>query len=132
MTSKKIITAGIGAGIVFYVVSLVVWGLFKFLPVVPLPLALQQQGLQSGWLIEHLLVSLFIGLLWGYGYSVYGKVRAGGWLYGGTIYLVGLLPVFVAQFIILAPIRMLTVYGAVISLIGALLAGKVISLIAKK
>lgn len=132
MTSKRIIVGGLFAGIAFYLISLIIWALFKFLPVIPFSIAIPEAGLQSGWKIEHLLVSLFIGLMWGFGYMIYGKARSGGLLYGATIYLVGLLPAFVAHFVISADARMAIVYGAIASLAGALLGGKVIALIAKR
>lgn len=132
MSSKKIVIGGLVAGLVFYAISLVVWGIFKFLPIVPLAIALPPQGLSAGWYVEHLLVSLFIGLLWGFGYAVYGKARPGGWLYGANMYMVGLLPAFVANFIITPQVRSVVVYGAFIGLISALLAGKTISVIARR
>lgn len=137
MNIKRVITAGLAAGATFYVVSLVVWGLLKFLPVIPLAIAIPPVGLGQGWWIYHLLVSVFIGIMWAVGYSVYGKGRAGGWLYGATVYIVGSLPAFVTHFLIAptipdAPVRSLIVYGAIVSLIGALLGGRVISLLIKR
>ncbi len=132
MSSKKIVAGGLCAGLVFYALSLVVWALFKFLPIVPLAVAVPPQGLSGGWYIEHLLVSLFIGLLWGFGYAVYGKLRPGGWLYGVTMYAVGLLPAFAANFVIAPEVRSVIFYGALVGLIGALLGGRTLAAIIKR
>ncbi len=132
MSSKKIVAGGLCAGLVFYGLSLLIWVLFKFLPIVPLAIAVPSQGLSAGWYIEHLLVSLFIGLLWGFGYAVYGKTRPGGWLYGASMYMVGLLPAFVANFVIAPPMRSVIFYGALVGLIGALLGGRTLAVIIKR
>ena len=132
MTGTRIIGGGILAGAIFYALSLTVWALFKFLPIVPVAIAVPPEGLRALWPAVHLFVSLFVGLMWALGYAVYGRVRPGGWLYGGTIYLVGLLPTFVAHFVVSAPFRSVVVYGAIVSLIGALLGGKVIEMVGKK
>lgn len=132
MNSKTIIVGGVLAGLVFYAISLIVWALFKFLPIVPLAIAVPSAGLSTGWYGWHLLVSLFVGLMWGVGYAVYGKVRAGGWLYGLTVYAVGLLPAFVANFVIAPQLRAVIFYGALVGLIGALLAGRTIAAVVRR
>jgi|GEM_PF-4202485 len=132
MTSGKVIGGGLLAGIVFYVLSMIVWALFKFLPVIPFSIALPSQGLMAGWQIEHLVVSLVAGILWAVGYTVYGKARPGGWLYGLVIFVAGILPAFIASFVVNGPVRSAIAYGALVSLIGALLGGKAISLVVRK
>ena len=132
MNSGKIIGGGVAAGVVFYLLSLAVWGIFKFLPVIPLPLAIPTEGLMKGWQIEHLAVSLAAGILWAVGYAVYGKARQGGWLYGALIFLVGVFPAFLANFVVNVPMRNAIVYGAIVSFVGALLGGKVIATVARK
>ena len=132
MKTSKIVSGGLVAGVVFYALSMLVLALFKFLPVVPLSIAIPAQGLGRGWQFEHLLVSLFIGLLWGVGYLVYGVRRPGGWLYGATLYMVGSFPAFVTQFIITPPLRGIIFYGAVVSLVSALIGGWIIAAMAKK
>lgn len=128
MTIKNIIKGGIAAGLIFYGISVIIWALFKFLPIVPLSIAIPAQGLGQGWLVEHLAVSLLIGLVWAIGYAIYGVKRQGGWLYGAVIYLTGSLPTFIVYLVISAPLRSMIFYGAIISLVGALLGGKVIAL----
>ncbi|OGL64621.1 hypothetical protein A3B21_02730 [Candidatus Uhrbacteria bacterium RIFCSPLOWO2_01_FULL_47_24] len=132
MKTSKILSGGIIAGVAFYALSMLIWALFKFLPVVPLSIAIPAQGLGRGWQIEHFLVSLFIGVMWGFGYLIYGTRRASGWLYGATLFIVGSLPSFVTYFIISPPLRSIIFYGAIISFIGALLGGKIIAAMAKK
>ena len=132
MKASKIIGGGVLAGVVFYALSMIVWALFKFLPIVPLPLAITQQGLGQGWQIIHLLVSLFVGIMWAIGYAVYGRAREGGWLYGLVVFIVGLLPAFTANFIIAPDLRAGVVYGAIVALIGALLGGKAIAMVMKR
>ena len=132
MNSKQVIGGGVLAGFVFYVISLAVWALFKFLPVVPLSIAVPSSRLGSGWQVEHLLISIVIGILWAVGYAVYGKARPGGWLYGLILYLVAVFPAFILHFATALDGRSGVFYGAFLSLIGALLGGKVISLVAKK
>ena len=132
MHSKKIIGGGVVAGLLFYALSLLVWALLKFLPIVPLSIALPLQALTTGWQVVHLAVSLGIGMLWSIGYGVYGTTRPGGWLYGITIYLVAFFPAFVVSFITAGPVRSVLIYGAIVSLVASLLGGKVISLIVKR
>lgn len=131
MTIKNIIKAGVLAGLIFYAISVIIWALFKFLPIVPLSIAIPAQGLGQGWLVEHLAVSLFIGLTWAVGYAIYGIKRQGGWLYGAIIYLTGSFPAFVVYLVISAPLRSMIFYGAIISLVGALLGGKAIAMMHK-
>ncbi len=132
MNSKKIIAGGVLAGLLFYALSLLVWGLFKFLPIVPLSIGLPVAALRSGWPVVHLLVSLGIGILWSIGYGIYGGKRPGGWLYGATVYLIALLPAFAVSFMTAGSASNVVVYGAVVSLIAALLGGKLISLVVKR
>lgn len=132
MNSKQVLGGGVLAGLVFYVISLLVWALFKFLPVVPLAIAVPSLRLGSGWQVEHLLMSILIGILWAVGYAVYGKMRPGGWLYGLMVYAVAVFPVFILHFATAAEGRSSILYGAILSLIGALLGGKVISMVVKR
>lgn len=127
MTSGKVIGGGVLAGLVFYALSMIMWALFKFLPVIPFSLAVPKEGLMRGWQIEHLAMSLVAGILWAVGYAVYGKTRPGGWLYGFIVFIVALLPSFIANFVLNGPVRSVIAYGALTSLIGALLGGKVIA-----
>ncbi|KKU13797.1 MAG: hypothetical protein UX17_C0008G0002 [Parcubacteria group bacterium GW2011_GWC2_45_7] len=129
MNNKKILGAGLVVGLLFYVISLLIWGLSKFLPVVPLAIAIPNTALLPGWQIEHLLVSLFIGIMWAIGFAVYGVKRDSGWLYGVIVYLVGTLPAFAVYFITTAQWRPIILYGALVSFIGALLGGKVMSIL---
>lgn len=119
------------AGVVFYLVSLLVWVRFKFLVVVPLAVAIPKEGLVQGWQVQHLVVSLVVGVLWGIGYAVYGKQRAGGWLYGFMVFLLGTLPALAAYAVANPQARLLIAYNAIISLIGALLGGRALTLVAK-
>ena len=133
MNSKQVLGGGVLTGLVFYVVSLIVLGVFKFLPVIPLSIAVPSERLGRGWQIEHLVVSLVIGILWAVGYAIYGKSRPGGWLYGWVIYMATLLPTFAVHLIIAeSGVRSGIFYGALLALIGALLGGKVVSLIVKR
>lgn len=133
MNSKQVWGGGVLAGLVFYVISLIVWAVFRFLPVIPLALAVPSDHLGRGWQVEHLIVSIVIGILWAAGYMVYGKSRPGGWLYGWVVYVVAILPTFVVQFIMVEPaVRSSVFYGAFLAFIGALLGGKVVSLIVKR
>ena len=132
MNGTKIISGGILAGIIFYALSLLVWALLKVLPVVPLSIAVPADGLGKGWQLMHLLVLLFAGLTWSLGYAVYGRAREGGWLYGAMMFTVGVLPAFVANFVLAPEARTMIFYGAVVSFIGALLAGKAVSLVMRK
>ena len=132
MHSKKIIGGGVLAGILFYALSLLVWALFKFLPIVPLSIALPSSALATGWQVVHLAVSLGIGILWSIGYWIYGTTRPGGWLYGITVYLVAFFPTFVVSFITAGPVRSVLIYGAIVSLVASLLEGKVIALIVRR
>ena len=127
MNSKKIVLAGLVVGVIFYALSLAIWWLFKFLPVVPTPVIILNQGLQVGWMVEHLVVSLFVGLLWGVGYMV----CKGDYQYGVVIYVAGFLPTFVIQSVVFADVRMFMIYGAIVSLVAVLIADKVFSLIVK-
>lgn len=131
MNTSRIIGGGLLAGVVFYALSLIVWALFKFLPVVPLSVAIPAEGLGRGWQIEHLVVSLVTGILFAIGYGVYGKARAGGWLYGGVIFVAAIAPGFIAHFVINPEARSIAVYGAIVSLLGALLGGKAVAMTAK-
>lgn len=131
MNTSKIIGGGLLAGVVFYALSLIVWALFKFLPVVPLTIAVPVEGLGRGWQIEHLVVSLVTGILFAIGYGVYGKARAGGWLYGGVIFVAAILPGFIAHFVINPEARSIVAYGAVVALVGALIGGKAVSAVIK-
>jgi hypothetical protein len=132
MKSKNIVIGGFLSGAVFYIISLLTWALFKFLPIIPLSIAVPESGLQQGWALVHLIVSVLIGFIWVWGYVVYGMKRPGGWLYGSVMYLVGTLPAFIVHFMMNAPLRGIIFYGAVISFIGALLGGRVISSIVKR
>jgi len=132
MNSKKIIGGGIIAGLLFYALSMLVWTLLKFLPIVPLPIALPSHALTAGWPVVHLAVSLAIGIFWSIGYGIYGTTRPGGWLYGATVYLVAVLPAFAINFMTAGPVRDVLVYGAIVSFIAALLGGKLISLVVKR
>lgn len=132
MNGTKVIGGGLLAGIIFYALSLLVWALLKFLPVVPLAIAIPLDGLGKGWPLLHFLVLLAAGLAFAGGYAVYGKTREGGWLYGAMMFVVGILPAFVANFVLAPAARSVIVYGAVVSFIGALLAGKALSLVMKK
>ena len=131
MNWKKTIGAGLLAGLLFYVLSLVVWVRFKFLVVVPLAVALPKEGLLAGWQVQHLVVSLVVGVLWAVGYGIYGTRRTGGWLYGLMVFLLGTAPALVTYAVINPQARLLILYNAVISLIGALLGGRIIALVAK-
>lgn len=132
MNSKKIIGGGVLAGLLFYALSILVWSLLKFLPIVPLSIALPASALTTGWQVVHLVVSLGIGILWSIGYGIYGAARPGGWLYGITVYLVALFPAFVIGFMTAGPVRTVLVYGAIVSLVAALLGGKLISLVIRR
>ncbi len=132
MNSKKIIGGGILAGVLFYAVSLLVWALMKFLPIVPLSIGIPSAALSSGWQVVHLAVSLGIGILWSIGYGIYGATRPSGWLYGATVYVVAVLPAFAINFMTAGPARDVIVYGAIVSFIAALLGGKLISLVVKR
>lgn len=132
MNIKKIMSAGVLAGLVFYAVSMIIWGLFKVLPVVPLIVTMRSQGLGHLWQAEHLAVSLAIGVIWAIGYALIGKgALAGGWLYGWVLYLTGTVPLLGIYLLIAPADRTLNAYGAVVALIGALLGGKAIALVAK-
>lgn len=132
MNTSKVIIGGVVSGLIFYGISIAIWGAFKFLPIVPLSIAISADGLQTGWQVEHLMVSLFVGLMWAVGYAVYGRAKASGWQYGIVIFAVGSLPAFVANFVIAPAARSMIVYGGIIALVSALLAGKAIALIVKK
>lgn len=132
MNTGRLIGGGIVAGGVFYLLSLGVWAVLKFLPVVPLPIAIPPQGLGAGWQVQHLVASLVIGLFWAVGYGIYGKARAGGWLYGLIMFVAILLPTFAVNFFVNPAARSLIAYGAVVSLVGALLGGKSVAWIAQR
>lgn len=132
MKPRSVVLGGVLAGVAFYAISLLVWALFKFLPIIPLPISVPSQGLGWGWQAEHLLVSIVIGLLWAAGYALYGKMRPGGWLYGFMVYLIGAFPAFLAYMLIAPPPRSVIVYGALVSFIGALFGGKIIAAVSRK
>lgn len=135
MNIKKMVTAGLASGVIFYALSLIVWWLFQFLPVTPTPVVILNKGLQQGWMVEHLIVSLFVGLLWMIGYAICRsseKLHLGGSIYGMVIYVAGILPAFIIQFIVFTELRALMVYGAIVSLIAVLLSGKIISFISTR
>lgn len=132
MSGTKIIGGGILAGLIFYALSLLIWAMLKFLPVVPFAISVPIDGLGKGWQGLHLIVLVVAGLAWAIGYAVYGKNGDSGWRYGAVMFLVGVLPAFVANFVLAPASRIMIIYGVIVSFIGALLAGKALSLVMKK
>ena len=51
--------------------------------------------------------------------------------YGVVIYVAGLLPTFVIQSVVFTELRVLMIYGAIVSLIAVLIADKIFAFIVK-